>query len=70
MTTLTIVQSILAIFLVILILIQNRGAGIGSTWGGSGESYITRRGLDKLLFRLTILDAVLFIIVSFAAFLS
>ncbi len=70
MNALTIAQTLLGALLVVLILIQNRGAGLGATWGGSGESYITRRGLEKILFRLTILVAFLFIAVSFTSFLG
>lgn len=65
MNNLTIIQVALAILLVVLILFQNRGAGLGSSWGGSGEFYVTRRGLEKLLFRTTILVAIAFVAVSF-----
>lgn len=67
MSTLAIFQAVLALFLVIAILVQNRGAGLGSAWGGGGELYTTRRGVEKFIFRLTILLAALFIIVSFAS---
>lgn len=70
MNLLTTAQTVLGALLILLILIQNRGAGLGATWGGSSESYITRRGVEKLLFKLTILDAVLFATISFAAFLG
>lgn len=68
--TLNLVQSLLAILLVVLVLIQNRGGGLGSSWGGISQMYTTRRGVDKLLFRATILTSVLFVVVSFAAFLA
>lgn len=70
MNPLTLVQSALAVLLVILVLIQNRGGGLGSSWGGSGQMYTTRRGVDKLLFRATMLTSLLFVVVSFAAFLA
>lgn len=60
----TILQIVLAVFLVGSILLQNRGAGLGSAWGGSGEMYGTRRGVEKLLFRATIFIAALFFFVS------
>lgn len=60
----TILQIVLAVLLVGSILLQNRGAGLGSAWGGSGEMYGTRRGVEKLLFRGTIAIAVLFFFVS------
>lgn len=65
MTILTIIQTILGVLLIITIVLQNRGAGLGSTWGGSGEFYITRRGFDKLFFKATITTAILFVLVSF-----
>lgn len=62
-----IAQTVLAILLIISILLQNRGSGLGSAWGGEGELYGTRRGVEKLLFRATILIATLFIFVSLAS---
>ena len=70
MSLLTALQTVLAVLLVILIIMQNRGAGLGSSWGGSGELYVTRRGIEKLLFRLTILTSILFAVVSFVSFLN
>ena len=64
-------QTILALLLIVFILLQSRGAGIGSIWGGGGEFYSTRRGIEKILFRLTIFISILFVIVSLlAVFLS
>lgn len=60
-------QTILAVFLVGAILLQNRGAGLGSSFGGGGDLYITRRGVEKLLFRFTILVAAIFVLVSLAS---
>jgi len=65
-----IIQVVLAILLVIFVLIQNRGAGLGSSWGGSGEFYVTRRGFEKLLFRATITTAILFVTFSFLGLIS
>ncbi|HBL52361.1 MAG: preprotein translocase subunit SecG [Candidatus Blackburnbacteria bacterium RIFCSPHIGHO2_02_FULL_39_13] len=60
-------QTVLAVLLIVTILLQSRGAGLGSAWGGEGEMYGTRRGVEKLLFRATVLIAASFIIVSFAS---
>lgn len=62
-------QTVLAVILIASILLQSRGSGLGGAWGGGGELYTTRRGIEKLLFRGTVLVAVLFVIVSFAALL-
>ncbi|HEU4785178.1 MAG TPA: preprotein translocase subunit SecG [Ktedonobacterales bacterium] len=59
-----IVQIILGVALTVSILLQARGAGLGSVFGGTGTVFKTRRGIDKLLFRITIVFAVLFCLVS------
>ncbi|HUY78691.1 MAG TPA: preprotein translocase subunit SecG [Ktedonobacterales bacterium] len=58
-----IVQIIVAVALIISILLQARGAGLGSVFGGTGTVFKTRRGIDRLLFRTTITFAVLFAVV-------
>lgn len=59
------IQVSFGVLLVLLIVMQNRGAGLGSAWGGGGEGYMARRGVEKLLFRATILVSAIFVIVSF-----
>ena len=39
-----------AILLVIAILLQQRGSGLSATFGGEGNVYRTKRGLEKILF--------------------
>ena len=51
-----------AVLVIILILLQQRGASLGAGLGGTGELYTTRRGLDKSLFRATSIVALIFII--------
>ncbi len=63
---LLILQIIISISLVGAILLQAQGSGLGSTWSGGGESYHTRRGIEKVLFRLTIVLIALFLVVSLA----
>ena len=50
-----------ALLLVIVILLQNQGAGLGGAWGGEGNFYRSKRGAEKALFVFTIVLAVLFI---------
>lgn len=57
-------QIVISILLVVLILLQQRSAGLSSAFGGSGEFYGTRRGLEKTLFRFTIAAAGLFILIA------
>ena len=63
--TLEVVQIILAIALVAAILLQQRGSGLGSVFGGSGTVFKTRRGAERLLFRGTIIIAVCLFLLSF-----
>ena len=61
---LQIVQIILSIALITIILVQGKGGGIGSVFGGSGGVYRTRRGAEKLLYQATIGLAIAFFLVS------
>ncbi|MDP3836590.1 MAG: preprotein translocase subunit SecG [bacterium] len=63
-------QIAVSILLIIVILLQNRGAGLGSAFGGSGGVYLTKRGLEKKLFTATIVLAVLFFGLSLANLLA
>jgi preprotein translocase subunit SecG len=54
-------QMAIAAILIALILLQQRGGGLSEVFGGSGEFYGTRRGLEKVVFVLTIIFAGLFI---------
>ena len=66
---------ILSVALIVAILLQARGGGLGSVFGGgegmSGGQYKTRRGLEKTLFQVTIgLSIAFFILVMVGAFLA
>ena len=58
---LEIVVFISAALTIVLILLQQRGASLGSGSGSSSELYTTRRGLEKSLFITTIVMAVIFV---------
>lgn len=58
------IQIILSIAIIALILIQAKGTGLGRAFGGMGGSYSTRRGVEKTVFFLTIIVAVLFFLSS------
>lgn len=51
-----------AILLILLILLQQRGASLGAGFGGSGELNTERRGLEKSLFNATIIVVVVFVL--------
>lgn len=58
---LTIIQTILAVLLMGAILLQARGSGVGMAFGGDGNVFRTRRGIEKKLHATTIVFAVLFL---------
>ncbi|OGF51492.1 preprotein translocase subunit SecG [Candidatus Giovannonibacteria bacterium RIFCSPHIGHO2_01_FULL_43_100] len=53
-----------ATLLVIAILFQQKGSGLSSAFGGEGNIYTTKRGLEKILFRITIVLGILFLVLS------
>ena len=62
---LNLVQIIISVALIVLILLQTRGSGLGSLFGGSDSGiYKTRRGVEKTLFNVTIGLAVVFFLVA------
>jgi len=48
--------------MIILILMQTRGASLGAGFGGSAEINTVRRGSDKTIFQMTIVVAVVFVL--------
>ena len=59
---LLIVQIILSVLLIVTILLQVRGSGLGSIFGNvGGEFYRSKRGLEKFLSRATVVIAILFV---------
>ena len=63
---LRIVQIILCLAVITFILLQVRGAGLGSVFGGSsaGSVFKTRRGVERLVFNITIVFVILFGLIS------
>lgn len=57
-------QIISALILIVLILIQSKGKGLGRAFGMGSQVSFTRRGLEKLLFRLTFIATFIFILIS------
>ena len=57
-------QIVISIIVIALIAIQQRGTALGSAFGGSGEHYASRRGIQKNLHYATILVVALFILLS------
>ncbi len=67
----TIAQVVVAIALIILILLQERSAGLSGIFGGEGMGfYQTRRGMEKMIFRGTIILSVVFVALAAYKLLS
>ncbi len=49
----------------VAILLQQRGGGLSSVFGGEGGFYRTRRGAEKVIFVSTIILAILFLLTAF-----
>ncbi len=64
-----IAQIVVSLLLMVAILMQSKGAGLGGVFGGTGGVYMTKRGLEKKLFIATIILAVIFILLSLGAFI-
>lgn len=58
-TVLTMSQIIFSLALILLIIMQSKGAGLGSTFGGSGMFYRSKRGVEKIIYRATIVCSIL-----------
>lgn len=67
-TALPYIQIVLATLLVLGILFQQRGAGLGGAFGGGdGFGFNTRRGAEKVLFNATIALSILFVLSTLIA---
>ena len=61
---LNIAQIVLSVALILVILLQVRGGGLGGIFGQPDTVYRTRRGLEKSLFQITIVLVVLFVAIA------
>lgn len=59
---LQIITVVSAVLMILAILLQQRGASLGAGFGSSGELFTTRRGIDKSLFDVSIILAVIFVV--------
>ena len=63
-TYLYIAQIVVAIALILVAMLQVRGGGLGGIFGQADTVFRTKRGVERTLFQLTIVLAVIFIILS------
>lgn len=61
---LTALEIVVAVGLIGAILIQVKGTGLGSSFGGSGEFYSSRRGVEKIVLYATVFLSVVFALLS------
>jgi len=66
---LSIIQIIISALLIGAILLQARGSGLSSVFGGESTFYHTRRGMEKIIFWVTIILVILFVTTGIASFL-
>ncbi|MDE2967217.1 MAG: preprotein translocase subunit SecG [Chloroflexota bacterium] len=66
---LNVIQILIALVVIGAVILQAKGAGLGNIFGGAGaeSSYRTRRGLERTLFRGTIVLMLIFVGLSIAA---
>lgn len=57
-------QIFISLSLIIAILLQSQGGGLGTVFGSRGEFYRSKRGVEKIVFYLTIALSLLFLISS------
>jgi protein translocase SecG subunit len=62
--TLLIIQIAVSALLVVSVLLQNRAEGLGKMFGGGGEVFRTKRGLEKFLYYFTIVLTAILVILS------
>ncbi len=63
-TPLLVAQIVVALALILSVLLQVRGGGLGGIFGQAESVYRTKRGVEKTLFQLTIVLVVLFVVIS------
>ncbi|MCL4353480.1 preprotein translocase subunit SecG [Patescibacteria group bacterium] len=64
MIILNILEIISAIILIGLVLMQMQGSGLSSAFGGTGEFYRSKRSVEKFLMYATVVDTIIFGIIS------
>jgi protein translocase SecG subunit len=58
------IQIASAVLLTLSILLQHKSAGLSATFGGGGNTYSSKRGLDRILVRATVVFAIIFFVAA------
>jgi protein translocase SecG subunit len=61
---LTVVQILLATLIIVMIMLQNRGGGLGTAFNSDVMVFRARRGTEKLLLYGTVVSVTLFLFLS------
>lgn len=64
-----IAQIIVVGLLIVCVLWQRRGSGLGAAFGGGDNVYATKRGAEKIIFQATIVLSILFLGLALTNFL-
>lgn len=68
-SVISVIQIILGVLLILVIIIQQKGSGLGSAFGGDMGFYRSKRGAEKLLFYATIVLSTALIVSSLVGLL-
>ncbi len=69
-TYLEVAQIVLSLVMIVVLLLQVKGAGLGGIFGQQTGVYRTKRGMEKTLFRFTLILVIIFVLVSIFAVIS
>jgi preprotein translocase subunit SecG len=61
---LQILHTLIGILLITSVLLQQRSSGLGDAFGGDSVVFSSRRGVEKVLFALTIVFGILFVLLA------
>jgi len=59
-----VIQIVVSIAVISVVVLQAKEDGLGRAWGGGGEFYKSRRGVEKFIFQLTVFFIIIFLITS------
>lgn len=60
--TIKIIEVVISVLLVVAVLLQQKGASLGATFGGQSNIYHSKRGIEKFLYYATIVLSILFVV--------
>lgn len=63
-------SAIAGVVMVIMILLQQQGSGLGGAFGGDSGSFRSKRGAEKIVFNIAIISAIIFVLSLILGLLS